>query len=64
MKRLRGTDTDASFVQIERAVPVAANSAPMHLRILASGDVELPGEFSEEVLRQVLRVAREAAHVS
>ena len=34
------------------------------VRVLASGDVELRGEFSDELLRQVLRVMREVVHVS
>jgi len=63
-KRLRGTRTEVSFVEIEGAVPITSKSAPMHLRILVNGDVELLGEFSDELLRRVLRVARDAIHVS
>jgi hypothetical protein len=63
-KRLRGTSADVSMVEIKGVVPVAAKSAPMHLRIFACGDVELLGEFSEDLFRQVLRVAREAVCVS
>jgi hypothetical protein len=63
-KRLRGTDKDVAFVQIEKAVPVAVKSAPMRLRILARGEVELVGEFDDELLRRVLRAARESVDVS
>jgi hypothetical protein len=63
-KRLLGTDNDMAFVQIEKAVPVAAKSAMMRLRILASGEVELIGKFDDELLRRVLRVAREGVDVS
>jgi hypothetical protein len=63
-KRLRRADSAVPFVQIEKSISVSAKSVPIQLRILASGDVELQGEFSEELLRRVLRVAREAADVS
>jgi hypothetical protein len=62
-KRLRGMDTSGAFVQIQNAA-VVDNYPPLHLRIRVNGDVELIGEFSEEILRRVLRVAREAMHVS
>jgi hypothetical protein len=63
-KRLRGTDESAAFVQIKEGVSVGEKCAALHLRIRVNGDVELIGEFSEKILRGVLRVAREAAHVS
>jgi len=64
MKRLRREEAAVPFVQIEQAVAVSAKSVPLHLRIFACGDVELQGEFSEELLRRVLHIAREGAHVS
>ena len=48
-KRLQATVIDVPFVQIEKAVPVAAKPAAMHLRVLANGDVELIREFSDEI---------------
>ena len=63
-KRLRGRETSAAFVEIKGGVPVVDKCPALHLRIRVNGDVELIGEFSEEILRGVLRVAREAAHVS
>ena len=62
-KRLRRTEANTPLVQIGKDVSAAAQ-VPMQLRVLANGDVELVGAFSEEVLRRVLRLAREAAHVS
>ena len=63
-KRLRGTDTSPSLVEIKGGVSVVEKYPALHLRIRVNGDVELIGEFSEEILRRVLYVAREAAHVS
>ena len=63
-KRLRRTDTEVSFVEVERSRVVDSEATPAHLRVLASGEVELLGKFSEELLRRVLRVVREASHVS
>jgi hypothetical protein len=63
-KRLRGTEAEVSFVQIEGAVPVGLKSVSMHLRIFSCGEVVLIGAFSEELLRGVLRVVREAVDVS
>jgi len=61
-KRLRRMEGNAPLVQIDSRVCAAAQSL-MRLRIVANGDVELVGEFSEEVLRRVIRLAREAAYV-
>ena len=63
-KRLRETDKDVSFVEIERSAAVHAEATPTHLRVLANGDVELHGEFNAELLRRVLRVVKEAVDVS
>ena len=63
-KRLRGTDGSAALVEIKGGVAVVDKSLSLHLLIRFNGDVELIGEFNEEILRGVLRVAREAAHVS
>jgi len=62
-KRLRRTEIDAPLVQIDSRVCAAAQSSLVRLRIVANGDVELVGEFSEDILRRVIRLAREAAHV-
>ena len=62
-KRLRRTEIDAPLVQIDSRIFAAAHSSPMRLRIATNGDVELVGEFSEDVFRRVIRLAREAAHV-
>jgi hypothetical protein len=62
-KRLRRMEMNAPLVQIDKRVCAAAQSPLVRLRIVANGDVELVGEFSEEVLRRVLRLARETVHV-
>jgi hypothetical protein len=63
-KRLRGTDPKVPLVQITGVASVAAKAVPIHLRVLVSGEVQILGEFSEELLRRVLRVMREAVDVS
>ncbi len=63
VKRLRKTELNAPLVQIDSRVSAATQSSPLRLRILANGDVELVGELSEEILRRVLRLTRETAHV-
>ncbi len=62
-KRLRGTEPSAALVEIQRGVASVGTHSALHLRIRVNGDVELLGEFSEEILRRVLRVVREVAHV-
>jgi hypothetical protein len=57
-------DIDVSMVQVMGSAAVATKYSPIRLLILASGEVELLGEFSEELLRRVLRVVREAVDVS
>jgi len=63
-KRLRSAEISAPLVEICTSVSAGATSPTLRLRILTSGEVELVGEFSEDILRRVLRLAREAAHVS
>jgi len=63
-KRLRGTDKEVLFVEVERSASVHPMARTSHLRILARGEVELIGEFDDELLRRVLRVVREAVDVS
>jgi hypothetical protein len=63
-KRLRGTDAAVAMVQIVEAIPATVKSTPMHLRVLANGDVELLGAFDDGLLRQVLRIVRESNDVS
>jgi hypothetical protein len=63
-KRLRATDVDPQLVELHRNSIGQRAPKAGHLRILASGDVELFGEISDELLRRVLRVVREAVHVS
>jgi len=63
-KRLRGTDKNVSFVEIKRSTAVHPKVTTTLLRVLASGEVELLGEFNDELLRRVLCVVREAARVS
>jgi len=62
-KRLRRMEMNAPLVQIDKRVCVAAQSPLVRLRIVANGDVELVGEFSEKVLRRVIRLARETDRV-
>jgi len=62
-KRLRRTERNAPLVQIDSRVSAGVQSPPLRLRILTNGEVELVGELSEEILRRVLRLAREATHV-
>ena len=62
-KRLNRSDTNAPLVEVGTGSSVVAQLPAMHLRIRPNGDVELLGEFNEELLRRVLRVAREASHV-
>ena len=62
-KRLRRMEIDAPLVQIDSRIFAAAHSSPMRLRVATNGEVELAGEFSEDILRRVIRLAREAAHV-
>jgi hypothetical protein len=62
-KRVRGTDKDVSFVEVQRSRVVDLEAAAIRFRILASGEVEILGEFDDELLRRVLRVVREAVHV-
>jgi hypothetical protein len=59
-KRLQETDMVPVLVGLHRS-PVGS-MAPRygHLRILANGEVELLGEFSDELLRRVLLVVRES----
>ena len=62
-KRLRRTDTEPGLVELRRDAVGLQKSITAHVRIMASGDIELLGEFSDEVLRRVLRIAREAVDV-
>ncbi len=62
-KRLRRAEMNAPLVEISNSVSAAAKSPAVRLRILVNGAVELIGEFSEDILRRVVRLAREA-HVS
>jgi hypothetical protein len=58
------TEMNALLVQIDKRVCPAAQSSLVRFRIVANGDVELVKEFREEVLRRVIRLARETDHVS
>lgn len=62
-KRLRETEPSATLVEIQRGVASVDTHSALQLRIRINGDVEFLGEFSDEILRRVLRVAREVAHV-
>ncbi len=62
-KRLNRTDTNASLVELRTAGSEVASLPALRLCIRPNGDVELLSEFDEEILRRVLRVAREASHV-
>jgi len=62
-KRLRRAEIGAPLVEICNGVSAATTSPALRLRILTNGEVELVGEFSEDILRRVLRLARESAHV-
>ena len=62
-KRLNRADTNAALVEVRASAPTIAPLPALHLRIRPNGDVELLGEFNDDTLRRVLRVAREATHV-
>ena len=64
-KRLRGTSANVSLVEISRQPqkPSFIDRWPLQVRISPRGEVELRGEFTEELLCQVLRVAKEPTHV-
>ena len=62
-KRLRRTDAEPVLVELRRDAVGPQKSITAHVRILANGDIELIGEFGEELLRRVLRIVREAVDV-
>jgi hypothetical protein len=64
-KRLRGTSANVSLVEISRQPqnPSFTERWPLQVRISPRGEVELRGEFTEGLLCQVLRVAKEPTHV-
>ena len=62
-KRLNRSDANASLVEVGTVPSVAGALPALRLCIRSNGDVELVGEFDEDILRRVLRVAREASHV-
>jgi len=62
-KRLNRTDASSSLVELRTSASEVATLPALRLCIRPNGDVELVGHFDEEILRRVLRVAREASHV-
>ena len=62
-KRLRRTDAEPGLVELRRETIGPQKSIAAHVRILSNGDIELIGEFSDEVLRRVLSIVREAVDV-
>lgn len=63
-KRIGGTKPDAPVVELTRALWAPLAIGTVRLRITPRGEVELLGEFNEELLRRVLRVIRESTFVS
>jgi len=61
-KRLRSTPGIAKFVEIKGTLGEAVPSQ-LRVKVNRNGDVEIYGDLSDEILRRVLRVVREAAHV-
>jgi len=51
-------------VELTRTLQVPSAIGTVGLRITPRGEVELLGEFNEELLRSVLRVIRESTCVS
>lgn len=64
IKRIGGTNSDAPVVELTRALRAPSAIGTVRLRITPRGEVELLGEFSEELLRGVLCVIRESTCVS
>ena len=63
-KRLRGTESKVSLVEIDHRGNHGAAIGQTFIRITRDGDVELSGNLNEGILRSVLRVMRETARVS
>jgi hypothetical protein len=63
-KRLRGTESKVSLVEIDHEGNHGAAIGQTFIRITRDGDVELSGSIEEGILRSVLRVMRETARVS
>ena len=62
-KRLNRSETNPSLVELRTSASEVASLPALRLCIRPNGEVELLSEFDEEILRRVLRVAREASHV-
>ena len=62
-KRLRRTDAEPVLVELRRDAVSPQKPMTAHVRIMAKGDIDLIGEFSDEVLRRVLSIVREAVDV-
>ncbi len=62
-KRLRAVQSDGSLVRLSRESQPRPVDPPAWLRVLPDGQVEILGRLHEEVLRRVLHVVREQAHV-
>jgi hypothetical protein len=62
-KRLRSAPVDAQFVEIDLQSQKLDSSRGAWAKVHRDGEVELYGEPSEELLRTVLTVIREAADV-
>jgi hypothetical protein len=64
-KRLRSnTEENVSFVEIAHRPPLVGMESTTRVQVNPDGQVELSGAITEELLRCVLRLVREAAHVS
>jgi hypothetical protein len=62
-KRLRAGQPDGALVRLAREPQPRPVDPPAWLRVLPDGQVEILGPLHEEVLRRVLHVVREQAHV-
>ncbi len=63
-KRFHGSKSTVSLVEISHQNESSSATVSACIRITRDGDIELSGHFGEELLRTVLRVVREPAHVS
>ncbi len=63
-KRLSGTESKVSLVEIDHRGTHSEAIGETFIRITRDGDIELSGHIGEELLRTVLRVVRESVCVS
>jgi hypothetical protein len=62
-KRVRHSLADAPLVEVPRRPSVARSGPSMQVRITREGEVELVGDFTEELLAILLRAMRQSCGV-